>query len=42
MLANDVFELLGLFVGAGWALGCAVFMFDGVGLFFGNGGGGYV
>lgn len=34
---NDAFELLDPFVRAGWALDCAVFMFDGVGLFFDNG-----
>lgn len=37
MLANDAFELLDPFVRAGWTLDCAVFMFDGVGLFFDNG-----
>lgn len=37
MLANDAFELLDPFVRAGWTLNCAVFMFDGVGLFFDNG-----
>ena len=36
-LANDAFELLDPFVRAGWTLDCAVFMFDGVGLFFNNG-----
>lgn len=36
-LANDAFELLYPFVRAGWTLDCAVFMFDGVGLFFNNG-----
>ena len=36
-LANDAFELLDPFVRAGWTLDCAVFMFDGVGLFFDNG-----
>lgn len=34
---NDVFELLDPFVRAGWTLDCAVFTFDGVGLFFDNG-----
>lgn len=37
MLANDAFELLDPFVRAGRTLDCAVFMFDGVGLFFDNG-----
>lgn len=37
MLANDAFELLDPFVRAGWTLDCAVFMFDGVDLFFDNG-----
>ncbi len=37
MLANDAFELLDPFVKAGWTLDCAVFMFDGVSLFFDNG-----
>lgn len=37
MLANDAFELLDPFVRAGLTLDCAVFMFDGVGLFFDNG-----
>lgn len=37
MLANDAFELLDPFVRAGWTLDSAVFMFDGVGLFFDNG-----
>lgn len=37
MLANDAFELLDPFVRAGFTLDCAVFMFDGVGLFFDNG-----
>lgn len=37
MLANDAFELLDPFVRAGWTLDCAVFTFDGVGLFFDNG-----
>lgn len=37
MLVNDAFELLDPFVRAGWTLDCAVFMFDGVGLFFDNG-----
>ncbi len=36
-LANSAFELLDPFVRAGWTLECAVFMFDGVGLFFDNG-----
>lgn len=36
-LVNDAFELLDPFVRAGWILDCAVFMFDGVGLFFDNG-----
>lgn len=36
-LMNDAFELLDPFVRAGWTLDCAVFMFDGVGLFFDNG-----
>lgn len=36
-LANDAFELLDPFVRAGWILDCAVFMLDGVGLFFDNG-----
>ena len=36
-LVNDAFELLDLFVRAGCTLDCAVFMFDGVGLFFDNG-----
>ena len=36
-LLNDAFELLDPFVRAGWALDCAIFMFDGVGLFFDNG-----
>lgn len=36
-LANDAFELLDPFVRSGWTLECAVFMFDGVGLFFDNG-----
>lgn len=36
-LVNDVFELLDPFVRAGWTLDCAVFMFEGVGLFFDNG-----
>lgn len=36
-LMNDAFELLDLFVRSGWTLECAVFMFDGVGLFFDNG-----
>lgn len=36
-LVNDAFELLYPFVRAGWTLDCAVFMFDGVGLFFDNG-----
>lgn len=36
-LVNDAFELLDPFVKAGWVLDCAVFMFDGVGLFFDNG-----
>lgn len=36
-LMNDVFELLDPFVRAGWTLDSAVFMFDGVGLFFDNG-----
>lgn len=36
-LVNDAFELLDPFVRAGWTLDCAVFMFDGVGLFFDNG-----
>lgn len=37
MLVNDAFELLDPFVRAGRTLDCAVFMFDGVGLFFDNG-----
>lgn len=37
-LVNDAFELLDPFVRAGWTLDCAVFTFDGVGLFFNNGG----
>lgn len=36
-LANDAFELLDPFVRSGRTLECAVFMFDGVGLFFDNG-----
>lgn len=36
-LMNDAFGLLDPFVRAGWTLDCAVFMFDGVGLFFDNG-----
>lgn len=36
-LVNDAFELLGPFVRAGWTLDCAVFVSDGVGLFFDNG-----
>lgn len=36
-LMNDAFELLNPFVRAGRTLDCAVFMFDGVGLFFDNG-----
>lgn len=36
-LMNDAFELLDLFVRAGWTFDCAVFMFDGVSLFFDNG-----
>ena len=36
-LMDDAFELLDPFVRAGWTLDCAVFMFDGVGLFFDNG-----
>lgn len=36
-LMNDAFELLDPFVRAGWTLDRAVFMFDGVGLFFDNG-----
>lgn len=36
-LMNDVFELLDPFVRAEWTLDCAVFMLDGVGLFFDNG-----
>lgn len=36
-LMNDAFELLDPFVRAGWTLDSAVFMFDGVGLFFDNG-----
>lgn len=36
-LMNDAFELLDPFVRAGWTLDCAVFMFDGVSLFFDNG-----
>lgn len=36
-LVNDAFELLDPFVRAGWTLDCAVFMFDGAGLFFDNG-----
>ena len=34
---NDAFELLDMFVRAKCTLDCAVFMFDGVGLFFDNG-----
>jgi hypothetical protein len=37
ILANDAFELLAPFVRAGWTLDCAVFVFDGVSLFFDNG-----
>lgn len=37
MLLNDAFELLDPFVRARWTLDCAVFMLDGVGLFFDNG-----
>lgn len=36
-LVNDAFELLDPFVRAGFTLDCAVFVFDGVGLFFDNG-----
>lgn len=36
-LTKDAFELLDPFVRSGWTLECAVFMFDGVGLFFDNG-----
>lgn len=36
-LVNGAFELLDPFVRSGWTLECAVFMFDGVGLFFDNG-----
>lgn len=36
-LMNDAFELLDPFARAGWTLDSAVFMFDGVGLFFDNG-----
>ncbi len=36
-LVNDAFELLDPFVVAGWTLDCAVFVFDGFGLFFDNG-----
>lgn len=36
-LVNDAFELLDPFVRSGWTLDCAVFMLDGVGLFFDNG-----
>lgn len=36
-LLNDAVELLDPFVRARWTLECAVFMFDGVGLFFDNG-----
>lgn len=36
-LVNDAFELLDPFVRAGWTLDRAVFVFDGVGLFFDNG-----
>lgn len=36
-LVNDAIELLDPFVRAGWTLDCAVFTFDGVGLFFDNG-----
>lgn len=35
-LMNGAFELLDPFVRAGWTLDCAVFMFDGVSLFFDN------
>lgn len=36
-LANEAFEMLDPFVRAGWTLDHAIFMFDGVGLFFDNG-----
>lgn len=36
-LVNDAFELLDPFVRAGWTLDSAVFVSDGVGLFFDNG-----
>lgn len=36
-LMNDAVELLDPFVRAGWTMDCAVFVFDGVGLFFDNG-----
>lgn len=36
-LMNDAFELLDPFVRARWTVDCAIFMFDGAGLFFDNG-----